>query len=88
MEAFHLSKLLILQQLQLEAEYLKWLNFPLKSIQKLKLRHDFVEILLDDTHLKETLIDRLKEIVDIERIASKIATLKVNPRELVSLKKV
>ena len=65
----------------------KWLNFPLKSIQKLKLRHDFVEILLDDTHLKENLIDRLKEIVDIERIASKIATLKVNPRELVSLKK-
>mgnify|MGYP001235279171 FL=1 len=65
----------------------KWLNFPLKSIQKLKLRHDFVEILLDDTDLKENLIDRLKEIVDIERIASKIATLKVNPRELVSLKK-
>jgi len=65
----------------------KWLNFPLKSIQKLKLRHDFVEILLDDTHLKQNLIDRLKEIVDIERIASKIATLKVNPRELVSLKK-
>lgn len=65
----------------------KWLNFPLKSIQKLKLRHDFVEILLDDRHLKENLIDRLKEIVDIERIASKIATLKVNPRELVSLKK-
>ena len=65
----------------------KWLNFPLKSIQKLKLRHNFVEILLDDTHLKENLIDRLKEIVDIERIASKIATLKVNPRELVSLKK-
>ena len=65
----------------------KWLNFPLKSIQKLKLRHDFVEILLDDTPLKENLIDRLKEIVDIERIASKIATLKVNPRELVSLKK-
>ena len=65
----------------------KWLNFPLKSIQKLKLRHDFVEILLDDTHLKENLIDRLKEIVDIERIASKIATLKVSPRELVSLKK-
>ena len=60
----------------------------MKSIQKLKLRHDFVEILLDDTHLKENLIDRLKEIVDIERIASKIATLKVNPRELVSLKKV
>ena len=59
----------------------------MKSIQKLKLRHDFVEILLDDTHLKENLIDRLKEIVDIERIASKIATLKVNPRELVSLKK-
>ena len=22
----------------------KWLNFPLKSIEKLKLRHDFVEI--------------------------------------------
>ena len=65
----------------------KWLNFPLKSIQKLKLRHDFVEILLDDTHLRENLIDRLKKIVDIERIASKIATLKVNPRELVSLKK-
>ena len=65
----------------------KWLNFPLKSIKKLKLRLDFVEILLDDTHLKEELINHLKEIVDIERIASKIATLKVNPRELVSLKK-
>ncbi len=65
----------------------KWLNFPLKSIEKLKQRHDFVEILLDEKHLTESLIDHLKEIVDIERIASKIATAKVNPRELVSLKK-
>ena len=65
----------------------KWLNFPLKSIEKLKQRHDFVEILLDEKHLTESLINHLKEIVDIERIASKIATAKVNPRELVSLKK-
>ena len=65
----------------------KWLNFPLKSIEKLKQRHDFVEILLDKKHLTESLIDHLKEIVDIERIASKIATAKVNPRELISLKK-
>ncbi len=65
----------------------KWLNFPLKSIEKLKLRHDFVEILLNEKKLTESLIDHLKEIVDIERIASKIATSKVNPRELVSLKK-
>ena len=65
----------------------KWLNFPLKSIEKLKLRHDFVEILLDEKHLTEGLITHLKKIVDIERIAAKIATAKVNPRELVSLKK-
>ncbi len=65
----------------------KWLNFPLKSIKKLKLRHDFVEILLNEKKLTESLIDHLKEIVDIERIASKIATSKVNPRELVALKK-
>ena len=65
----------------------KWLNFPLKSIKKLKLRHDFVEILLNEKKLTDSLIDHLKEIVDIERIASKIATSKVNPRELVSLKK-
>ncbi len=65
----------------------KWLNFPLKSIKKLKIRHDFVEILLNEKKLTESLIDHLKEIVDIERIASKIATSKVNPRELVSLKK-
>ena len=65
----------------------KWLNFPLKSIEKLKVRHDFVEILLDEKNLTASLITHLKEIVDIERIASKIATAKVNPRELVSLKK-
>ena len=63
------------------------MNFPLKSIEKLKLRHDFVEILLNEKKLTDSLIDHLKEIVDIERIASKIATSKVNPRELVSLKK-
>ena len=65
----------------------KWLNFPLKSIEKLKLRHDFVEILLDESKLTESLLNHLMEITDIERIASKIATSKVNPRELVSLKK-
>ena len=65
----------------------KWLNFPLKSIGKLKIRHDFVEILLNEKKLTESLTDHLKEIVDIERIASKIATSKVNPRELISLKK-
>ena len=65
----------------------KWLNFPLKSIKELKLRHDFVEILLNEKKLNESLTDHLKNIVDIERIASKIATSKANPRELVSLKK-
>ena len=64
----------------------RWLALPLKSIDKIKSRHEVVQYFLnhDDTHLK--IKNYIKQVGDLERLISKVATAKVNPREVIQLK--
>ncbi|WP_179344228.1 DNA mismatch repair protein MutS [Winogradskyella ursingii] len=64
----------------------RWLALPLKHADKIKQRHEVVEFLLDNETVLQKIQGHIKHIGDIERLISKIATTKVNPREVVQLK--
>ena len=64
----------------------RWLALPLKDINRIKKRHDIVKYLMDSDEFFELTTYQIKQISDIERLVSKVATGKVNPREVVLLK--
>ena len=64
-----------------------WLAFPERNLSKIEERLDLVEALTKDDSIKDKMANHLSEIVDIERIAAKIATQKISPRALVQLGK-
>lgn len=65
----------------------KWMVLPLKSKAHIDLRLHSVEEMLQDSDLLEQLDAVLKKVGDLERLASKVATGRVNPREMLQLKK-
>ncbi len=64
----------------------RWLALPLKDLDAIKQRHELVKFLIDTDAFLETVTYQLKQISDIERLISKVATGKVSPRETVLLK--
>ncbi len=64
----------------------RWVALPLKDEKPIKERHDVVDFLLEDRDFKDLLAEHIKEIGDLERVISKVATGRVNPREVVQLK--
>jgi DNA mismatch repair protein MutS len=64
----------------------RWLALPLIDINKINQRHDVVQYLLDDAAILNKIQHQIKRIGDLERLISKVATAKINPREVVQLK--
>ena len=64
----------------------RWLALPLKNIHKIKQRHEVVNFLFKEKATLQKVQGHIKHIGDIERLISKIATEKVNPREVIQLK--
>jgi DNA mismatch repair protein MutS len=64
----------------------RWLALPLKNVEKISKRHDVVSYLLEQDLLFEKLRHQIKQIGDVERLISKVATGKVSPREVIQLK--
>lgn len=64
----------------------RWLVFPLKELKAIQHRQAVVEYLFKDLPMKELLEDSLTLVGDLERIISKVAVGRVNPREVVQLK--
>jgi DNA mismatch repair protein MutS len=64
----------------------RWLALPLKNIDSINERLDAVSYFLENTDSRVTITGILKEIGDLERLISKVAALRVSPRELVHLK--
>ena len=64
----------------------RWLALPLKNIQKIKKRHQVVEYLINNPVDHQKIQHHIRQISDLERLISKVATGKVNPREIVQLK--
>jgi DNA mismatch repair protein MutS len=64
----------------------RWLALPLKNIDDIKNRHELVKFFIDSDDFSKTVTYQLKQISDIERLISKVATGKASPREIVLLK--
>lgn len=64
----------------------RWVAMPLMDIEKIRLRQDIVEKFTLDLDFAEAMREQISLIGDLERIASRIATQRVTPRELVQLK--
>jgi len=64
----------------------RWLALPLKDAGKIKERLGIVNHLKEDSNVFEKLREGLKKMGDLERLISKVATGKINPREVIQLK--
>lgn len=64
----------------------RWLALPLKNAEKIRKRHEVVEFLMQQPEQLAEIQQHIKEISDLERLISKVATGKVTPREVVQLK--
>ncbi len=64
----------------------RWIALPLKNIEPIQKRLDVVELFLKKPELKENLEDNLRQIGDLERLISKVAVGRINPREMVQVK--
>ena len=64
----------------------RWLALPLKNLDEIKKRHQLVKFFIDSDDFSQTVSYQLKQISDLERLISKVATGKASPREIVLLK--
>ncbi len=64
----------------------RWLALPLKNIDEIKNRHELVKFFMDSDDFSQIVTYQLKQVSDIERLISKVATGKASPREIVLLK--
>ena len=65
----------------------KWMVLPLKDKAPIEERLSAVAHFLAHEELHESLVGYFKQIGDLERLISKVAVRRINPRELVQLKK-
>lgn len=65
----------------------RWLALPLKDISAIEERHDAVSFFSTQEDETRSLLEHLKVIGDLERLISKVAALRANPRELIHLKR-
>jgi len=59
---------------------------PLKDLAPITERHDVVEAFLQDEVLKEKVEEHLRLVGDLERLISKVAVGRINPREVQQVK--
>lgn len=65
----------------------RWMVLPLKEKSAIEERLKTVELFVANKSLHEALVQLLKPIGDLERLISKVAVRRINPREMVQLKK-
>ena len=64
----------------------RWMALPLKDIDPINERLEVVELFLKDPDTKENLEEHLRQMGDLERLISKVAVGRINPREVMQVK--
>ena len=60
----------------------RWMVLPLKDLKPIEDRLDAVDFLVQNPDTRFELLERLKDIGDLERLISKVAVGRVNPKEI------
>jgi DNA mismatch repair protein MutS len=63
----------------------RWISLPLKDIGEIRERHDMTGVLLDKEDLRYDLREKIQQVGDLERLTSKIASGRINPREVMQV---
>lgn len=63
----------------------RWLALPLKDLKAIQERLNAVEYFIHSGEVSDTVRQHIKQIGDLERLISKVATGRINPREVVQL---
>ena len=64
----------------------RWLALPLKNLEKIRRRHQVISHLTKKDTMLTKLQQNIKQMGDLERLISKVATGKINPKEVIQLK--
>ena len=64
----------------------RWMIFPLKDVDKVQQRLDVVDYFFREPQFRELVDMQFQRVGDLERIVSRVATGRVSPREVVTLK--
>ena len=64
----------------------RWLALPLKNTEKIVARHKVVAYLMENRPQLDKIRQHIKQISDLERLISKVATGRICPREVIHLK--
>ena len=65
----------------------RWIVLPLKEEGPIQERLDMVELFMRDEELADNLRGQFRQLGDLERLISKVAVARINPREVVQIKK-
>jgi DNA mismatch repair protein MutS len=65
----------------------RWISLPLKDIQPVNERLDIVQHLVEKVAFRDEISALIRQIGDLERLVSKVAVNRINPREVVQLKR-
>jgi DNA mismatch repair protein MutS len=65
----------------------RWISLPIKNINEINQRLSCVEGFIQDKDLTKKIISELKSMGDLERLVGKVASRRINPREILQLKK-
>jgi DNA mismatch repair protein MutS len=65
----------------------KWMILPLKDKVAIDERLHIVDRFFKDVHFADAIREPLKHIADLERLISKVAVNRINPREMLQLKR-
>ena len=65
----------------------KWMVLPLKDRQAIEERLTIVELLFKDRDAAEKITGHFHQVADLERLISKVAVGRINPREMIQLKR-
>jgi len=64
----------------------RWLALPLKDLKPIQERLSAVEYFLKHNELSDKLRRDISQIGDLERLISKVSTVRINPREMLQLR--
>ena len=63
-----------------------WICQPLKNVDKIKERQSIVNLLVQNHSTRNNLTEMLRDIYDIQRLATRMSNNSANPRDFLSLK--
>jgi DNA mismatch repair protein MutS len=65
----------------------RWISLPLKDLHPVNERLDIVQYLFENKEFTREISDLIRHIGDLERLISKVAVSRINPREVGQLKR-